>query len=242
MLIDGIDIAGVSLKSLRRQIGLVTQDTVMFHATIGENIAYGKRRARREEVLAAAEKAFVDEFVHQLPDGYDTMVGEHGATLSGGQKQRIAIARAILRDPAILIFDEAMSQVDADSENRIHQALAEFAKGRTTLLIAHRFATVLAADHIVVMNAGAIIDSGTHAGAARPLPAVPQPLPDPVRGLRRPGPVTSQDAQGGTLPTAASSSAVVLAAAAVLLGGHPPAGRRAQRDLHSPHRRRHGGA
>ncbi|MCJ7544140.1 MAG: ATP-binding cassette domain-containing protein, partial [Phycisphaerae bacterium] len=162
VLIDGVDIAGVSLKSLRSQIGLVTQDTVMFHATIGENIAYGKRRARREEVLAAAARAFVDEFVRQLPDGYDTMVGEHGATLSGGQKQRISIARAILRDPAILIFDEAMSQVDAESENRIHQALAEFAKGRTTLLVAHRFATVLAADHIVVMNAGAIIDSGTH--------------------------------------------------------------------------------
>jgi ABC-type multidrug transport system fused ATPase/permease subunit len=162
VLIDGVDIATVSLKSLRRQIGLVTQDTVMFHATIGENIAYGKRRARREEVMAAAERAFVDEFVRQLPDGYDTMVGEHGATLSGGQKQRIAIARAILRDPAILIFDEAMSQVDADSENRIHQAMSEFAKGRTTLLVAHRFATVLAADHIVVMDRGAIIDTGTH--------------------------------------------------------------------------------
>ncbi len=162
VLIDGTDVAGVSLRSVRQQIGLVTQDTVMFHATIAENIAYGKRRARREEVLAAAEQAFVDEFVHQLPDGYDTMVGEHGATLSGGQKQRVAIARAILRDPAILIFDEAMSQVDAESENRIHQALAEFAKGRTTLLVAHRFATVLAADHIVVMDRGAIIDSGTH--------------------------------------------------------------------------------
>ena len=162
VLIDGTDVATVSLKSLRRQIGLVTQDTVMFHATIAENIAYGKRRARREEVLAAAERAFVDEIVRQLPDGYDTMVGEHGATLSGGQKQRIAIARAILRDPAILIFDEAMSQVDGDSENRIHQAMAEFAKGRTTLLVAHRFATVLAADHIVVMDRGAIVDSGTH--------------------------------------------------------------------------------
>jgi subfamily B ATP-binding cassette protein MsbA len=162
VLIDGVDLATVSLKSLRRQIGLVTQDTVMFHATIAENIAYGRRRARREEVLAAAEQAFVDEFVRQLPDGYDTMVGEHGATLSGGQKQRIAIARAILRDPAILIFDEAMSQVDADSENRIHQTLSEFAKGRTTLLVAHRFATVLAADHIVVMDHGAIIDTGTH--------------------------------------------------------------------------------
>jgi len=162
ILIDGIDIATVSLKSLRQQIGLVTQDTVLFHATVAENIAYGKRRASQEEVLAAAKKAFVDEFIQHLPDGFNTLVGEYGATLSGGQKQRISIARAILRDPAILIFDEAMSQVDAESENRIHQTLAEFTKGRTTLLIAHRFATVLAADLIVVMNASAIIDSGTH--------------------------------------------------------------------------------
>jgi ABC-type multidrug transport system fused ATPase/permease subunit len=162
ILIDGTDVAAVSLKSLRQQIGLVTQDTVLFHTTVAENIAYGKRRAGQEEVLAAAKKAFVDEFIQHLPDGYDTIVGEYGTTLSGGQKQRISIARAILRDPAILIFDEAMSQVDAESENRIHQTLAEFTKGRTTLLIAHRFATVLAADLIVVMNNGAIIDNGTH--------------------------------------------------------------------------------
>jgi ABC-type multidrug transport system fused ATPase/permease subunit len=97
-----------------------------------------------------------------MPDGYDTMVGEHGATLSGGQKQRITIARAILRDPAILIFDEAMSQVDADSERRIHEALGEFVKDRTTLIVAHRFATVLSADRIVVMDAGGIVDSGSH--------------------------------------------------------------------------------
>ena len=162
ILIDGVDIATVSLKSLRRQIGLVTQDTIMFNATIAENIAYGKRRASRQEVLDAARRAFVDEFVAQLPAGYDTMVGEHGATLSGGQKQRISIARAILRDPAILIFDEAMSQVDSESESHIHQALAGFAKGRTTLLIAHRFATVLAADVIAVMDGGRIIDVGAH--------------------------------------------------------------------------------
>ena len=104
----------------------------------------------------------MDEFVTPMPLGYETMVGEYGATLSGGQRQRIAIARAILRDPAILIFDEAMSQVDSDSEHRINQAMIEFVKGRTTLVIAHRFATVLSSDLIVVMDAGAIVDSGTH--------------------------------------------------------------------------------
>jgi len=163
ILIDGHDISRVSVRSLRRQIGLVTQETVLFHATIGENVAYGLRRPKPEAVLEASKKAFVDEFVRELPDGYDTMVGEHGATLSGGQRQRITIARAILRDPAILIFDEALSQVDADSEKRIQQAMEEFCRGRTTLLIAHRFQTVIAADMIVVMDAGRIIATGTHA-------------------------------------------------------------------------------
>ncbi len=162
VFIDGMDVSQCSIRSLRRQIGLVTQDTVLFHATIGENISYGLRRPKPEDVIAAAKKAFVDEFVFNLPKAYDTMVGEHGATLSGGQKQRISIARAILRDPAILIFDEAMSQVDSDSERRIHEVMATFVKGRTTLMIAHRFATVLSADQIVVMDKGAIIDVGTH--------------------------------------------------------------------------------
>jgi ABC-type multidrug transport system fused ATPase/permease subunit len=163
VLIDGHDISQVSMRSLRRQIGLVSQETVLFHATIGENIAYGLRRPHATDVLAASKKAFVDEFVRDLPDGYDTMVGEHGATLSGGQRQRITIARAILRDPAILIFDEAMSQVDADSEQRIHQAMEEFVRGRTTLMIAHRFQTVMAADRIVVMDGGRVVDVGPHA-------------------------------------------------------------------------------
>lgn len=162
VLIDGMDISQCSIRSLRRQIGLVTQDTVLFHATIAENISYGLSRAKTEKVIAAAKKAFVHEFVENMPNGYDTMVGEHGATLSGGQKQRISIARAILRDPAILIFDEAMSQVDADSERRIHEVMSEFVKGRTTLMIAHRFATVLSADQIVVMDKGEIVDVGTH--------------------------------------------------------------------------------
>jgi len=163
VLIDGCDIAQYSVRSVRRQIGLVTQEAVLFHATIAENIAYGLRRPKRPQILDAARKAFVDEFVRDLPDGYETIVGEHGATLSGGQRQRITIARAILRDPAILIFDEAMSQVDAESEQRIHDAMAEFVRGRTTLLIAHRFATVLQANRIVVMDAGRIVDIGAHA-------------------------------------------------------------------------------
>ncbi len=163
VLVDGADVGEYSVRSLRRQIGMVTQDSVIFHASIGENIAYGKRRPAPGEVESAAQKAFVDEFVAEMPDGYETMVGEHGSTLSGGQKQRIAIARAILRDPTILIFDEATSQIDPDSEQKIHQALAEFRKGRTTLLIAHSLSTVLEADRIAVMDAGRIVDTGTHA-------------------------------------------------------------------------------
>jgi ABC-type multidrug transport system fused ATPase/permease subunit len=138
VLIDGREISQYSLRSLRRQIGLVTQDPILFQGTIWENIACGQRHPRDEAVRAAAQKAFVDEFVCDLPTSYQTLVGEYGARLSGGQRQRIAIARAILRDPAILIFDEALSQIDSDSEQKIHQALAEFRKGRTTLIVAHQ--------------------------------------------------------------------------------------------------------
>jgi len=163
ILIDGHDICEHSMRSLRKQIAVVTQETILFNATIAENIAYGMRKPDRQAVTEAAGKAFVDEFVAEMPEGYETMVGQRGATLSGGQRQRITIARAILRDPAILIFDEAMSQIDADSERRIHEAMAEFVKGRTTLLIAHRFATVLEADRIIVLDEGQIRDVGTHA-------------------------------------------------------------------------------
>ncbi|MCE5327734.1 MAG: ATP-binding cassette domain-containing protein [Planctomycetaceae bacterium] len=162
VLVDGQNVGDFQIRSLRQQIAVVTQDAVLFHATIAENIAYGRPGATREQIEAAAAKAFVDEFVRDMKDGYDTIVGEHGATLSGGQKQRIAIARAVLRDPAILIFDEAMSQVDGDSERRIHQAMQDVIRGRTTLIVAHRFATVLSADRIVVMDGGRMIDSGRH--------------------------------------------------------------------------------
>ncbi|MBL7134204.1 MAG: ABC transporter ATP-binding protein [Phycisphaerae bacterium] len=162
VLIDGHDVAEHSLRSVRRQIGLVTQDSVLFDTSIAENISYGRKGATHDEILAAAKRAFVHDFVDDMPNGYDTVVGQRGATLSGGQKQRITIARAILRDPAILIFDEATSQVDADSEQRIHQALDEFMAGRTTVLIAHRFSTIVSADVIAVMDEGQIVDTGTH--------------------------------------------------------------------------------
>jgi len=162
ILVDGKDINECSVRSVRRQIGYVTQDSVLFDSTIAENISYGMRGATREQVLAAARKAFVHEFVDEMPNGYETMAGQRGATLSGGQKQRITIARAILRDPAILIFDEATSQVDADSEKRIHEALEQFMAGRTTLMIAHRFSTIVSADMIAVMDEGRIVDTGTH--------------------------------------------------------------------------------
>jgi ABC-type multidrug transport system fused ATPase/permease subunit len=160
--IDGLDISKHSLRSLRRQIAVVTQETIIFNATVAENIAYGLRRPTREQVEEAARKAYVSEFVEYMPEGYETMIGPHGATISGGQRQRIAIARAIIRDPAILIFDEALSQIDPDSEQKIHRALKEFIRDRTTLMVAHRFSTILEANAIAVMENGAIIDIGTN--------------------------------------------------------------------------------
>jgi len=162
VLVDGRDISEYSLRSLRRQIALVPQDTVIFRTTIWENIAYGMRRPSDQQVLDAARKAYVDEFVAELPDGYQTVVGPHGWSLSGGQRQRMAIARAILRRPAIFIFDEALSHVDAESVKRIHQATAELVRSCTTFVIAHSFAAVMWADRVVVMEDGAIIDSGGH--------------------------------------------------------------------------------
>jgi ABC-type multidrug transport system fused ATPase/permease subunit len=160
--IDGTDIAGVSLRSLRKQIALVTQQSVLFAGTIADNIAYGRRDTPRARIVAAAEAAFADEFVRELPEGYDTVLGEAGSGLSGGQRQRLCIARAILRDPAILILDEATSQIDAESEARITAAINEARAGRTTLLIAHRLSTVVDCDNIVVMQDGRIVDQGTH--------------------------------------------------------------------------------
>jgi subfamily B ATP-binding cassette protein MsbA len=162
ILIDGRDIREVTLKSLRGQIGMVTQNVVTFHDTIANNIAYSKPGATRDEIINAAKRAYAHEFIEPLPDGYDTVIGENSAGFSGGQLQRIIIARAILRDPRILIFDEAMSQIDADSEAKIHAALSELMQGRTCFLIAHRFSTVISADRIVVIDDGRIVGDGTH--------------------------------------------------------------------------------
>ncbi|MCK4887523.1 MAG: ABC transporter ATP-binding protein [Planctomycetes bacterium] len=162
ILIDGQDISKATLKSLRNQIGMVTQNVVTFNDTIAMNIAYGKPDASRKEIIDAAKRAYAHEFIEPLPNGYDTIIGEHGAGLSGGQLQRVVIARAILKNPAILIFDEATSQVDANSESKIHKAIEQIMKNRTTFLIAHRFSTVVSADVIVVMDDGKIVAQGQH--------------------------------------------------------------------------------
>ena len=162
ILFDGIDLKKCKLRNLRRQLSLVPQDPVIFATSMKENIAYGRPNATDDEVREAAQKAFADEFIQTMPNGYDTISGERGATLSGGQKQRISIARAILNDAPILIFDEATSQIDAESEQKIQKALASFSKDRTTLIIAHRLSTIQFADRIAVMDAGKVIDTGTH--------------------------------------------------------------------------------
>jgi ATP-binding cassette subfamily B protein/subfamily B ATP-binding cassette protein MsbA len=163
VLIDGYDIRTVNLRSLRQQIGFVTQDTTLFDDTIYNNIAYGNRRAKREDVEKAAARAFAHDFIAKLPNGYETRVGEAGAKLSGGQRQRLALARAILRDPRILILDEFTSQSDVESEALIHRAIRDFMRNRTSLVITHRLATLEIADRIVMVEAGRIAAVGTHA-------------------------------------------------------------------------------
>lgn len=162
VLIDGTDLSRVRVRSLRRQIGVVTQEVVLFKGTIAENIAYGNRHATREQIEQAARDARAMEFINELDNGLDTQVGEQGMTMSGGQRQRLAIARAILRNPAILILDEATSMVDAHSEKLIGEVLETFCKNRTSLIVAHRLSTVLGADRIVVLNEGKVVGMGTH--------------------------------------------------------------------------------
>lgn len=162
VLIDGTDIARVRVRSLRKQIGVVTQEVVLFKGTIAQNIAYGNRHASREAIEQAARDARAMEFIERLDEGLDTPVGEQGLTMSGGQRQRLAIARAILRDPSILILDEATSMIDAHSERLINEVLGTFCKDRTSLIVAHRLSTVLNADRIVVLDRGRVVDQGTH--------------------------------------------------------------------------------
>jgi ATP-binding cassette subfamily B protein/subfamily B ATP-binding cassette protein MsbA len=163
VLIDGIDLRRTHLRSLRRQVGLVTQDTFLFDDTVFHNIAYGRPRAQPEAVEAAARQAFAHDFIEKLPQGYQTRVGDAGAKLSGGQRQRLALARAILRDPTILILDEFTSQCDAESEALIHHALRSFMHDRTTFVITHRLNTLEIADRIVVLDRGRIVALGAHA-------------------------------------------------------------------------------
>jgi subfamily B ATP-binding cassette protein MsbA len=161
--IDGIDVRDVLCKDVRTQIGLVTQETFLFDDTVFENIRYGAPDATREQVVEASKRAHAHKFIEdKLASGYDTMVGSGGSRLSGGQRQRIALARAILRDPPLLILDEATSQIDLESEQLIHQALRQFIQDRTTFIITHRTSTLALADRIVVMKQGRIIDIGTH--------------------------------------------------------------------------------
>jgi ATP-binding cassette subfamily B protein len=159
--LDGVDIAQVEPSELRARLGLVPQDPVIFSTTAWENIRYGRPDATDDEVRAAGHAAHAD-FLDDLPQGYDTFLGEKGVRLSGGQRQRIAIARAILRDPPVLLLDEATSALDAESEQAVQTALASLSRGRTTLVIAHRLATVRRADRIVVVEAGRIVATGTH--------------------------------------------------------------------------------
>ena len=160
--IDGVDIREVTLKSLRDQIGLVTQETVLFNDTVGANIAYGLEDVDEARIESAARAAFAHDFILDLPRRYDTVIGERGSRLSGGQRQRIAIARALLKDPPILILDEATSALDSESERLVQQALSNLMKGRTTLVIAHRLATVRNASRIVVVDGGEVKETGTH--------------------------------------------------------------------------------
>ena len=161
--IDGVDIRDVTVASLREQLAMVPQDTILFSASIYENILYGRLDATREEVMAAAQASNAHNFILQLPDGYETQIGERGCQLSGGQRQRIAIARAILKNPRILILDEATSALDAESERLVQDALDTLMVGRTTFVIAHRLSTIQRADRILVLEKGRMVECGTHA-------------------------------------------------------------------------------
>jgi ABC-type multidrug transport system fused ATPase/permease subunit len=162
VMVDGVDIREVEVNSLRSEIAFVADDSFLFTASVAENIAYARAGATLEEIEAAARRAQADTFIRELPDGYETRVGERGLTLSGGQRQRVAIARALLADPRILILDDATSSVDATTEATIKSGLREAMRGRTTFIIAHRLSTVSLADEIVVMDGGRIVDRGTH--------------------------------------------------------------------------------
>ncbi len=191
--INGQDLRDVTQASLRKAIGIVPQDTVLFNDTIEYNIAYGKPGAAQEEIIAAAKAASIHDFIESLPDGYASMVGERGLKLSGGEKQRVAIARTLLKNPAILIFDEATSALDSKAEQAIQTQLKEIAKDRTTLVIAHRLSTIADAQQILVLDHGRIIERGTHTqllaaqGAYAQMWERQQARPDDIAGSAKPG-------------------------------------------------------
>ena len=162
VLINGVDVKDMSLNAIRDQIGFVTQLTMLFGDSIYSNISYGIESATQEDVVAASKKAHADEFISQLDDGYHSLIQEHGNNLSGGQKQRLSLARAILKDPEILILDEATSQIDPESEQLIHDAIRNFVKDRTTLIVTHRMSTIELVDYILVMSEGQVVDFGSH--------------------------------------------------------------------------------
>ena len=162
ILIDQLDIRQFARNDLRKLFGMVLQDTWLYHASIKDNIRYGKQTATDEEIYAAAKAAQVDHFIHTLPDGYDSILNEEASNISQGQKQLLTIARAILADPQILILDEATSSVDTRTEISIQKAMDNLMKGRTSFIIAHRLSTIKDADMILVMNHGDIVESGTH--------------------------------------------------------------------------------
>jgi ATP-binding cassette subfamily B protein len=160
--IDNFDVRDLNLQNLRRSIGLVSQDVFLFHGTVADNIAYGTFEATEQEIIMAAKVAEAHEFIVQLPEGYQTIVGERGQKLSGGQRQRLAIARAVIKDPPILVLDEATSAVDNETEAAIQRSLAQITQNRTTIAIAHRLSTIRHADCIYVMEHGQFSESGTH--------------------------------------------------------------------------------
>lgn len=162
MLIDGHDVRNVALTELAASVGVVTQETYLFHDTIGANLRYAKPDAPLEELVAAARAANIYDMIEKLPDGFETVVGERGYRLSGGEKQRIAIARVLLKDPRILILDEATSHLDSRAEALIQEALETLLEGRTSLVIAHRLSTVRSADQILVIDEGRIVEQGNH--------------------------------------------------------------------------------
>ncbi len=184
ILADGADIRSFPVQEYRKNIGIVLQDPFLFYGTVAENIAYGRPDATRQEIVEAARAAHAHEFILQLTDGYDSLVGERGQSLSGGERQRISIARALLIDPRILILDEATSSVDTETEREIQSALENLIRGRTTIAIAHRLSTLRRADRLVVVQRGQIVETGKHAD-----------LLARIRGLRPPA-----QSPNGTLP------------------------------------------